>query len=57
MLLHIVADGETFKMQHLAFASQRAAEEFVKREVSYDLEVGQHAVPSHVLGSHSLACC
>ena len=39
MLLHIVAD-ENFKMQHLVFASKWVAEEFVKKAVHYELQVG-----------------
>lgn len=40
-LLHIVAD-ETFRMQHLVFASQWVADEFAKKAMKSDeLRVGQ----------------
>jgi hypothetical protein len=39
-LLHIVAD-ETFEMQHLMFASQWVADEFAKKAMRDELQVGQ----------------
>ncbi len=39
-LLHIVADG-TIRMQHIMFASQWVADEFAKKAMSDELQVGQ----------------